>query len=39
VTVVRTAAQPGAYLSPEAFDYYHAEDGDEILIRPDGYVG
>ncbi|WP_112243871.1 FAD-dependent monooxygenase [Kribbella monticola] len=38
VTVVRTAAQPYAYLSPEAFDYYHAADGDELLIRPDGYL-
>ncbi|WP_133981416.1 hypothetical protein [Kribbella voronezhensis] len=38
VTVVRTAARPGAYLSPEAFDHYHAKDGDEILIRPDGYL-
>jgi 2-polyprenyl-6-methoxyphenol hydroxylase-like FAD-dependent oxidoreductase len=38
VPVVRTA-QPDAYLSPEAFDYYYAKDGDDILIRPDGYVG
>jgi hypothetical protein len=38
VTVVRTEAQPGAYVSPEAFHYYHAKDGDEILIRPDGYL-
>jgi 2-polyprenyl-6-methoxyphenol hydroxylase-like FAD-dependent oxidoreductase len=29
----------GAYTSPEAFSYYHAKDGDEILIRPDGYLG
>ncbi|WBQ07125.1 FAD-dependent monooxygenase [Kribbella sp. CA-293567] len=30
---------PGSYTSPEAFSYYHAADGDEILIRPDGYLG
>lgn len=28
-----------AYTSPEAFTYYDAHDGDELLIRPDGYVG
>ncbi|GAA3566918.1 FAD-dependent monooxygenase [Kribbella ginsengisoli] len=38
VTINRTP-QPGAYTSPEAFTYYHAADGDEFLIRPDGYVG
>jgi 2-polyprenyl-6-methoxyphenol hydroxylase-like FAD-dependent oxidoreductase len=27
-----------AYTSPEAFAHYHAQDGDEILIRPDGYL-
>ncbi|WP_329480884.1 hypothetical protein OG555_02845 [Kribbella sp. NBC_01484] len=27
------------YTSPEAFAHYHAQDGDEILIRPDGYLG
>ncbi|MGY4772291.1 FAD-dependent monooxygenase [Kribbella sp. CWNU-51] len=27
------------YASPEAFAHYHAQDGDEILIRPDGYLG
>jgi flavin-dependent dehydrogenase len=37
VDVVR-APQAGAYSSPEAFEFYHAEDGDEILIRPDGYL-
>ncbi len=37
VDVVR-AAQAGAYSSPEAFEFYHAKDGDEILIRPDGYL-
>ena len=26
------------YTSPEAFAHYHATDGDEILIRPDGYL-
>jgi 2-polyprenyl-6-methoxyphenol hydroxylase-like FAD-dependent oxidoreductase len=26
------------YTSPEAFGHYHANDGDEILIRPDGYL-
>ncbi|MGW6279569.1 FAD-dependent monooxygenase [Kribbella sp. NPDC055071] len=25
--------------SPEAFVHYHATDGDEILIRSDGYIG
>ncbi|MER7249555.1 FAD-dependent monooxygenase [Kribbella sp. NPDC000426] len=24
--------------SPEAFEIYHAQPGDEILIRPDGYL-
>ncbi|MEV8375693.1 FAD-dependent monooxygenase [Kribbella sp. NPDC056861] len=38
VTITR-APEPGAYTSPEAFAYYHAEDGDEFLIRPDGYLG
>ncbi|MGC4939434.1 FAD-dependent monooxygenase [Kribbella sp. DT2] len=28
-----------AYASPEAFTYYAANDGDELLIRPDGYIG
>ena len=37
VDVVR-ASQAGAYSSLEAFAFYHAEDGDEILIRPDGYL-
>ena len=27
------------YTSPDAFAHYHAQDGDEILIRPDGYLG
>ena len=27
-----------AYTSPEAFTHYHAEDGDEILVRSDGYL-
>ncbi len=36
--VVRTAGTPDAYVSPEAFEFYHAKDGDEILIRPDGYL-
>ncbi|TCC60311.1 3-(3-hydroxyphenyl)propionate hydroxylase [Kribbella pittospori] len=27
-----------AYTSPEAFAHYHAQDGDEILIRSDGYL-
>ena len=26
------------YTSPEAFAHYHAKDGDEILIRSDGYL-
>jgi hypothetical protein len=38
ITITRDP-QPGAYLSPEAFHYYDAADGDEILIRPDGYLG
>jgi 2-polyprenyl-6-methoxyphenol hydroxylase-like FAD-dependent oxidoreductase len=38
VNVVRAAGQGDAYVSPEAFTYYHATDGDEILIRPDGYI-
>jgi 2-polyprenyl-6-methoxyphenol hydroxylase-like FAD-dependent oxidoreductase len=38
VTITRDP-QPGAYTSPEAFHYYHATEGDEILIRPDGYLG
>jgi len=37
VAVVRST-QPGAYTSPEAFEFYYASDGDEILIRPDGYL-
>ncbi|MEU4394592.1 FAD-dependent monooxygenase [Kribbella sp. NPDC023855] len=32
-------ARPGAYTSPEAFTYYYAKDGDEFIIRPDGYLG
>jgi hypothetical protein len=24
--------------SPDAFAIYHAQPGDEILIRPDGYL-
>jgi len=38
VHLVRTTGAPDTYVSPEAFDYYHAKDGDEILIRPDGYL-
>lgn len=38
VDVVRRDAADGTYTSPEAFDHYHADDGDEILIRPDGYL-
>ncbi|MEV6416434.1 FAD-dependent monooxygenase [Kribbella sp. NPDC051718] len=38
VTITRTP-QPGAHTSPEAFAIYHAQDGDEFLIRPDGYLG
>ncbi|MFI5712289.1 FAD-dependent monooxygenase [Kribbella sp. NPDC051620] len=38
VTITSTPA-PGTYASPEAFAFYHAEDGTEILIRPDGYLG
>jgi 2-polyprenyl-6-methoxyphenol hydroxylase-like FAD-dependent oxidoreductase len=38
VNVVRTNGQQDDYVSPDAFSYYHAEDGDEILIRPDGYL-
>jgi 2-polyprenyl-6-methoxyphenol hydroxylase-like FAD-dependent oxidoreductase len=38
VDVVRRHAPDGTYVSPEAFDHYHAQDGDEILIRPDGYL-
>jgi 4-hydroxyisophthalate hydroxylase len=38
VDVVRRDAGAGAYASPEAFDHFHAQDGDEILIRPDGYL-
>ncbi|MEV0287462.1 FAD-dependent monooxygenase [Kribbella sp. NPDC050820] len=35
-----TGVQVGAasYTSPEAFAHYHAKDGDEFLIRPDGYL-
>ncbi len=39
VDVVRSGPTGRAYGSPEAFEYYHAEDGDEILVRPDGYLG
>ena len=38
VEVVRRDGVEGAYVSPEAFDHYHAQEGDEILIRPDGYL-
>jgi len=38
VDVVRRDAADGAYVSPEAFTHYHATDGDEILIRSDGYL-
>ncbi|MFG1817417.1 FAD-dependent monooxygenase [Kribbella sp. NPDC049174] len=38
VDVVRRDAADGTYTSPEAFAHYHAADGDELLIRPDGYL-
>lgn len=38
VAVVRIAGEPNAYVSPAAFTYYEAKDGDEILIRPDGHL-
>jgi 2-polyprenyl-6-methoxyphenol hydroxylase-like FAD-dependent oxidoreductase len=38
VDVVRRDASDGSYASPEAFAHFHAKDGDEILIRPDGYL-
>jgi hypothetical protein len=38
VDVVRAPRLDAACRSPEAFEFYHAEDGDEILIRPDGYL-
>jgi len=38
VDVVRANPTGDAYASPEAFEFYHATDGDEILIRPDGYL-
>lgn len=38
VTVVREP-EPGAYTSPDAYSFYYAKDGDEFLIRPDGYLG
>ncbi|MDX6260019.1 MAG: hypothetical protein QOH84_1707 [Kribbellaceae bacterium] len=37
MTITR-ASTPGAYTSLEAFAFYRANDGDEILIRPDGYL-
>ncbi|GAB3949741.1 FAD-dependent monooxygenase [Kribbella albertanoniae] len=38
VDVVRRDASDGNYASPAAFVHFHAKDGDEILIRPDGYL-
>ncbi len=38
VDVVRRDASDGSYASPAAFAHFHAKDGDEILIRPDGYL-
>ena len=38
VDVVRGNPTGDAYASPEAFEFYHATDRDEILIRPDGYL-
>ena len=37
VAVVRST-QPDSYTSSDAFKFYYASDGDEILIRPDGYL-
>ncbi|MEU4604479.1 FAD-dependent monooxygenase [Kribbella sp. NPDC023972] len=38
VEVVRRDAPDATYTSPEAFKHYHAAEGDEFLIRPDGYL-
>ncbi|GAA1663317.1 FAD-dependent monooxygenase [Kribbella yunnanensis] len=39
VDLTHPATASGAsYVSPTAFAAYHASDGDEILIRPDGYL-
>ncbi|MDX6235303.1 MAG: hypothetical protein QOG10_118 [Kribbellaceae bacterium] len=38
VTVVRASPEGGAFASPDAFTAYHAAEGDEVLIRPDGYL-
>ncbi|TCO45579.1 2-polyprenyl-6-methoxyphenol hydroxylase-like FAD-dependent oxidoreductase [Kribbella antiqua] len=38
IDVVRRDASDGTCASPEAFAHYHASDGAEILIRPDGYL-
>jgi 2-polyprenyl-6-methoxyphenol hydroxylase-like FAD-dependent oxidoreductase len=29
----------GGYVSPEAYTFYDAADGTELLVRPDGYLG
>jgi 2-polyprenyl-6-methoxyphenol hydroxylase-like FAD-dependent oxidoreductase len=39
VDLTRDTPTAKAYASPEAFTYYDANDGDELLIRPDGYLG
>ncbi|ONI72064.1 3-(3-hydroxyphenyl)propionate hydroxylase [Kribbella sp. ALI-6-A] len=39
VDVVRADPTGKAYASPEAFTYYDAREGDELLVRPDGYLG
>ncbi|MFK4090031.1 FAD-dependent monooxygenase [Kribbella sp. NPDC020789] len=38
VDLVRTDPTGTAYAAANAFDSYHATDGAEILIRPDGYL-
>ncbi|WP_206314760.1 FAD-dependent monooxygenase [Streptomyces coryli] len=39
VDLFRPAGRPDGYVSPEAFAFYDARDGLELLVRPDGYLG
>ncbi|MEV6281529.1 FAD-dependent monooxygenase [Kribbella sp. NPDC051770] len=39
VDVVRGNPTGSAYASSEAFLHYDADEGDELLVRPDGYLG
>lgn len=39
VDLTRDHPTGAAFTSPDAYKYYDANDGDELVIRPDGYVG